>query len=354
MRHLLIVLLVPAAVAPLTTVDQQQIRPRVVRGEEALPHAHPFVVGLIRADDQSYCTGSVIARQWVLTAAHCFDDYTAADVRIAVNYHDVTDLDGGTHECAETIDVAEVVEHPRYDEDSTMNGDIALLRLAHPVTCDTGRLERAVVALSDGHDADGHAMPTPYDAFVAGWGTLYDDREYPGGVGSPGWVEGTPLYASTLQLGRVQARRYVPLCGAFVRCAFVRCAVLRRLPRGVACGVTVPCGAQVLSESYCTSPQAYGGHPSYGRRPEPAPPCSLAGGMRARRGCGARYYTWSMMCAHNVSSGDGDACYGDSGGPLWFEGAGGPVQAAGSSCREESGGAARGVLVTGPRCRRWA
>ena len=42
------------------------------------------------------------------------------------------------------------------------------------------------------------APAAPYDAFVAGWGSLYDPDTNPNGLG-----DGTPLYSSVLQLGRL-------------------------------------------------------------------------------------------------------------------------------------------------------
>lgn len=45
---------------------------RIVGGVEAVPHSWPHQVGLF-IDDMSFCSGSLISSEWVLTAAHCMD-----------------------------------------------------------------------------------------------------------------------------------------------------------------------------------------------------------------------------------------------------------------------------------------
>ncbi len=137
------------------------LSPRIVGGENARPGEFPWQVsiGFQRADGSifSFCGGSLIAPDWVLTAAHC-------DVRPGEKVI-VERLDLRTDE-GEVIDIAEVKNHEGYNP-QTNDSDIALLRLASPASAQPiGLIE-----------ADTNLAGPENDLTVSGYGLLEEEGQ---------------------------------------------------------------------------------------------------------------------------------------------------------------------------------
>ena len=125
----------------------------VVGGSTAPAGAYDFTASL-QDGDFAFCGGSVIAADWVLTAAHCVPDGDARGLSVVVGTVDNSDGSG------ERRQVAEVLVHPAYDPDA-MSSDVALLRLAEPTSV-------APIALSTAEDDALEADGAPVK--VTGWG----------------------------------------------------------------------------------------------------------------------------------------------------------------------------------------
>ena len=95
-------------------------------GEAPPPRAFPFMVSIRfdHGETSGLCGGTLIARQWLMTAAHCFrPDQKPADVHVFVGSDRLF--------VGEDIPAAELKPHPDYNH-STHDNDIALIRLSRP------------------------------------------------------------------------------------------------------------------------------------------------------------------------------------------------------------------------------
>lgn len=123
---------------------------RIIGGRVAHGNKYDFAVVLVDAIGP-YCGGSLIAKDVVLTAAHCF----GALSDVVVNRHDLRNKWEG-----EAIPMAKQVQHPGYKRHTT-NNDFMLVFLERPTAED---VQLAVLN-------DSAAYPDPSNlATVVGWG----------------------------------------------------------------------------------------------------------------------------------------------------------------------------------------
>eukprot|EP00794_Sanderia_malayensis_P006701 gene6701-7463_t len=96
---------------------------RVVGGTDAEPNDWPWQA-MLTSNGKYYCGGTLIAKQWVVTAGHCLRGKTADQLGVVLGEHIRDKVEGPE----QSFKVTQIVRHPDYDP-STKDSDIALLRL---------------------------------------------------------------------------------------------------------------------------------------------------------------------------------------------------------------------------------
>lgn len=132
------------------------MKPLIVGGHEASIGEFPFIVSLQSASGSHFCGGSLIKKNWVLTAAHCVQGGIG---RIVIGLHDRTDTKN-----AEIMKTKQVIPHPQYD-DSTSDWDYALIQLDHDSNFQPVAVNPVEIQIPE------KGAGQPVMATTAGWGT---------------------------------------------------------------------------------------------------------------------------------------------------------------------------------------
>jgi len=113
-----------------------RLKSRVVGGTDAAVGDWPWQVGIARSYNPRtpFCGGSLINRQWVVTANHCFgtagtNTIKPKDIVILLGEHDISKND----DKARVAKVSKIIRHEDYKVGS-YDADIALVKLRCPVT----------------------------------------------------------------------------------------------------------------------------------------------------------------------------------------------------------------------------
>jgi secreted trypsin-like serine protease len=138
---------------------------RIVGGTDAKFADWPFLVGLFKGgSDSPYCGGTLIDKQWVVTAAHCvvINGVVVPPAALSVRRNSPTGKADG-----QKTTVARLFRHPQYDAAKSRNpeNDVAVLKLQASSGIDDNK--RAWLATANTERIWGEPGTC---AAVAGWG----------------------------------------------------------------------------------------------------------------------------------------------------------------------------------------
>ena len=158
--------MIAASLMIFLTVASASMKPQIVGGMPALKGELPFQISLQDSTGSAICGGSLIKKDWVLTAAHCVDDWAKKN-KVVVGLLDQSDRTG-----TETFTAKKVISHPQYSE-TTTDYDFALIQL-------NGESTFAPIALNDTEIA----IPSldsqdKIKVWAAGWGSMGNMFRFP-------------------------------------------------------------------------------------------------------------------------------------------------------------------------------
>ncbi|XP_008571074.1 PREDICTED: chymotrypsin-like elastase family member 2A [Galeopterus variegatus] len=136
---------------------------RVVGGNDVSPNSWPWQASLQYSSNGQWrhtCGGSLVAKNWVLTAAHCIS--SSRTYRVVLGRHNLSAEESGSL----AVKVSKLVVHKHWNSSQLSKGnDIALLKLAVSVSL-TDKIQLACLPPAD------TVLANNYPCYVTGWGRL--------------------------------------------------------------------------------------------------------------------------------------------------------------------------------------
>ncbi|XP_053559001.1 transmembrane protease serine 9 [Bombina bombina] len=137
---------------------------RIVGGSDAVKGEFPWQVSL-RENNEHFCGATIISERWLVSAAHCFNDFQ--DPAVWVAYIGTTSL-SGTDSSTVKASIKNIIKHPSYDPD-TADYDVAVLELESPLKMSK---YAQPICLPDST----HIFHVGKKCIITGWGYLKEDN----------------------------------------------------------------------------------------------------------------------------------------------------------------------------------
>jgi len=146
---------------------KKKVSTRIVNGQETDVLEYPWQAGLVSTGDTTtFCGGSLINSNWVLTAAHC-TIWTASSpsaIQVLLAEHDVTVSESHT----ERFNIKRIINHANFDWDPWNGHDVALLELDGRVNFETSQARPICLPTGSSDYAGAEALVTGFGMTGAG------------------------------------------------------------------------------------------------------------------------------------------------------------------------------------------
>ncbi|XP_075046738.1 azurocidin [Mixophyes fleayi] len=149
----------------VSQVNAGSYKTEIVGGREATPNSHPYIASL-QLRRQHFCGGSLIAPQFLMTAAHCLSDTNPSRVTVVLGAHSLR----ANEASRQTFRISQVFENGFNPQ--TLENDIIILKLDRSATLNS-RVN--VVALPRVNET----VPAGTQCVTSGWGRLGTEARIP-------------------------------------------------------------------------------------------------------------------------------------------------------------------------------
>ncbi|KAG1967450.1 serine protease 33-like [Pimephales promelas] len=156
----IILLNIAGSLCQLDVCGQAPFNNKIVGGQDATAGSWPWQVSIQSDSGGHFCGGSLINKDWVLSAAHCFQSSSMGTIMIYLGRRSQS----GSNPYEEYRTAIQFINHPNYDNPSDDN-DIALLQLSSSVTF-SDYIRPVCLA------AAGSVFAADTESWVTGWGLL--------------------------------------------------------------------------------------------------------------------------------------------------------------------------------------
>jgi len=112
-------------------LNDQEVKGRIIGGEEAVDGEFPWQVSIrhfLGLGASHFCGGTIIDNDWVLTAAQCCQNQVALTMHVIAGGIELFDYEDEE----QNMNTAKIIIHPDYDPETKRN-DICLLRMSEPL-----------------------------------------------------------------------------------------------------------------------------------------------------------------------------------------------------------------------------
>ncbi|XP_048041600.1 tryptase-like [Megalobrama amblycephala] len=156
----IILLYIAGSLGQLDVCGRAPLSNRIVGGENATAGSWPWQVSIHVIGVGHNCGGTLITKDWVLSAAHCFEDFGVSDTLMYFGRLNQSGLN--PYETSRRA--SRIINHPNYNG-STFDNDIALIQLNSSVNF-SDYIKPVCLA------AAGSVFSAGTDSWVTGWGRL--------------------------------------------------------------------------------------------------------------------------------------------------------------------------------------